>query len=236
MRALRVLLVIAVILGGLFVAADRIAVNIAEDKAADKIRVSQGLSGSPDVSIKGFPFLTQVASRSLDEVDADLGGIEASADGQRLRLTELTAQFRDVKLTSDYSSIESAASATGTARISYADLTKAAGGGVRVGYAGKKNGTGQVKISPNIGGLPLLDSLEVTGSVSIVGGDTVRLRADRLPALCQSIPSCEERVRKRTDHDWKLSRLPGNLKLSKIESTPDGVSISATGTDVKVTG
>ncbi len=74
MRALRVLLVIVVILGGLFVAADRVAVNIAEDKAADKIRGSQGLDRTPEVSITGFPFLTQVANRSLDEVDATIDG------------------------------------------------------------------------------------------------------------------------------------------------------------------
>ncbi|WP_181923887.1 LmeA family phospholipid-binding protein [Streptomyces inhibens] len=233
MRALRVLLFIVVILGGLFVAADRVAVNLVEDKAADKIRASQGLGKTPNVSIKGFPFLTQVAGRNLQEVDADLGGIEAKADGRTLRVDQLSAQFHDVALTSDYMSIESAASATGTARISYADLTKAAGGDVKITYGGEKNGRSQVKISPN---LPVLSSLDVTGSLTIVGGNTVRLRADGLPAMCRALPGCETKVRAQTDHDWKLDQLPGNLKLEKVVTKADGISISASGKDVKLPG
>ncbi|REK87348.1 DUF2993 domain-containing protein [Streptomyces inhibens] len=227
------LLFIVVILGGLFVAADRVAVNLVEDKAADKIRASQGLGKTPNVSIKGFPFLTQVAGRNLQEVDADLGGIEAKADGRTLRVDQLSAQFHDVALTSDYMSIESAASATGTARISYADLTKAAGGDVKITYGGEKNGRSQVKISPN---LPVLSSLDVTGSLTIVGGNTVRLRADGLPAMCRALPGCETKVRAQTDHDWKLDQLPGNLKLEKVVTKADGISISASGKDVKLPG
>ncbi|BDH15808.1 LmeA family phospholipid-binding protein [Streptomyces hygroscopicus] len=233
MRALRVLLIIIVIFGGLFVAADRVAVNLAEDMAADKIRSSQGLGKTPEVAIKGFPFLTQVAGRSLQEVDADLGGIEARAEGHTLRIDQLSAQFHDVTLTSGYTSIESAATATGNARLNYADLTKAAGGGVKITYAGQKNGRSQVKISPN---LPLLSSLDVTGSLTIVGGNTVRLRADGLPAMCKAVPGCESKVRAQTDHDWKLDQLPGNLKLEKVVTMPDGISISAAGKNVKLPG
>ncbi|MFE3887324.1 LmeA family phospholipid-binding protein [Streptomyces lydicus] len=233
MRALRVLLIFLVIFGGLFVAADRVAVNLVEDKAADKIRSSQGLDKAPEVSIKGFPFLTQVAGRSLDEVDAELGGIEARAQGHALRIDRLSAQFHEVGLTSDYTSIKSAATATGNARINYADLTKAAGGGVTIGYGGQKDGRGQVKISPKI---PVLSSLDVTGSITIVGGNTVRLRADGLPAVCRALPGCESKVRAQTDHDWKLDQLPGNLKLEKVATTPEGLSISAAGKDVKLPG
>lgn len=233
MRALRVLLVIAVIFGGLFVAADRVAVNLVEDKAADKIRASQGLDKAPDVTIKGFPFLTQVAGRDLTEVDAELGGIEAKAEGHTLRIDQLSAQFHDVALTSDYMSIESAASATGSARISYADLTKAAGGGVKITFAGEKDGRSQVKISPNV---PVLSSMSVTGSISVVGGNTVRLRADGLPTMCKVLPGCESKVRAQTDHDWKLDQLPANLKLDKVTTLADGISISASGTNVKLPG
>ncbi|MGA5565760.1 DUF2993 domain-containing protein [Streptomyces platensis] len=233
MRALRVLLVLVVILGGLFVAADRVAVGLAEDKAAEKIRASRGLDRTPTVAIKGFPFLTQVAGRSLQEVDADLGGIEARAQGRALRIDQLSAHFFDVGLTSDYTSIESAASATGNARISYADLTKAAGGGVKISFGGQKNGRSQVKISPKI---PVLSSLDVTGSISIVGGDTVRLRADGLPGMCRALPGCEAKVRAQTDHDWKLDQLPGNLKLDKVVTMSEGLSISASGKNVKLPG
>ncbi|MER7397176.1 DUF2993 domain-containing protein [Streptomyces sp. NPDC000151] len=237
MRALRRLVVLLVVVGVLFVVADRLAVNFAEDKAADKIRGSLGLSETPQVSVKGFPFLTQVASGELTEVDATLGGIEATAEGHRLRVTELSAQFHDVKLSSDYSSIEGAASATGEARISYADLTKAAGDGVRVAYGGAGGGAGggksQVKISPDV---PVLSNLDVLGTISTAGGDTIRLRADELPGLCTAVPGCEDKVRARTDHDWKLGELPAGLKLDRVTTTRDGIVVAAKGTDVRLPG
>ncbi|MFI9048071.1 DUF2993 domain-containing protein [Streptomyces sp. NPDC053427] len=230
MRALRVLLVIVVILGALFVIGDRVAVNYAEGMAADKIRSSQGLEKTPEVSIKGFPFLTQIVGRNLTEVDAELGGMSANADGHTLRVDRLSAQFHDVTLGSDYTSIESAASATGNAHISYADLTKAAGGQVKISYAGEKNGRSQVKISPNV---PVLNTLEVTGSLT-VSGNTVTLRADEIPAMCQALPRCQQSVRSQTDHKWQLTQLPGNLKLDKVVTKADGISLTASGTDVKL--
>ncbi|KIZ13748.1 DUF2993 domain-containing protein [Streptomyces natalensis] len=232
MRALKWLLFVVVILGVLFVVGDRVAVSYAESMAADKIRSSQGLEKTPEVSIKGFPFLTQVAGRSLTEVDAELGGMSASADGHTLRVEKLSAQFHDVALSSDYTSVQSAASATGNARISYADLTKAAGGDVKIAYAGEKNGRSQVKISPNV---PVLNSLEVTGSIT-VSGNTVRLRADQIPAMCRALPACQSTVRSQTDHVWKLDQLPGNLKLDKVVTQPDGISLTASGHDVKLPG
>ncbi|QHC26046.1 LmeA family phospholipid-binding protein [Streptomyces sp. GS7] len=233
MRALKVLLVLVVIFGGLFVAADRLAVNFAEGKAADKLRSMQGITSTPDVSIKGFPFLTQVASRNLQEVDADLDHLAAKSEGRTLTLKHLSAQFRDVTLTSDYSSIESAGSATATAEISFADLTNAAGGGVKISYGGEKNGRAQVKISPNV---PILSSLDVTGSIDIVHGDSVQVRADGIPAMCRAIPGCERSVRAQTDHAWKLDQLPGNLKLDKVTTTAQGITVTASGSNVKLTG
>ena len=91
MRALRITLIIAVILGGLFVGADRLAVSMAESKAADKIKSSAGADHHPDVSIKGFPFLTQVVGKELDEVDVGVDGLTTDAgDGPSVRVTELT--------------------------------------------------------------------------------------------------------------------------------------------------
>ncbi|MFD7922440.1 DUF2993 domain-containing protein [Streptomyces sp. NPDC059740] len=229
MRALRVLLVLVVVLAALFVAADRLAVNFAEGKAADKIRSSQGLDRTPEVSIKGFPFLTQLAGGTLDEVDASLDGIQAGDADHTLRVDHLSAQFHDVELTSDYSSIEKAGSATGRAEIGWDDLSKAAGNGVKVTYGGTKNGKGEVRITPNV---PLVGkNLTVTGTLD-VAGDGVRLKADSIPQLCRTIPGCEDAVRSRTDYTWSLSRLPGSLKLQSVKAERDGVTVTVSGTDV----
>lgn len=60
MRALRILLVIVVVLVGVFIAIDRAAVYFAESQVAERVRVPGAEIGSTDVSIKGFPFLTQL--------------------------------------------------------------------------------------------------------------------------------------------------------------------------------
>ena len=55
MRALRILLIVVVILGGLFVAADRVAVVLRGGEAADRIKSSEGLSADPRRVHQGLP-------------------------------------------------------------------------------------------------------------------------------------------------------------------------------------
>ncbi|MFE4451883.1 LmeA family phospholipid-binding protein, partial [Streptomyces sp. NPDC056796] len=69
MRALRILLVMAVVLGGVLVAVDRAAVYFAESEAEGRVTFGDAEAGSTDISIKGFPFLTQAARSEFDRVD-----------------------------------------------------------------------------------------------------------------------------------------------------------------------
>jgi hypothetical protein len=57
-----VVVIVVVVLLGLAVAGDRFAAAYAENKIASEIQ-KQGFGAKPDVSIDGFPFLTQVAAR-----------------------------------------------------------------------------------------------------------------------------------------------------------------------------
>ncbi|MEV0092163.1 DUF2993 domain-containing protein [Streptomyces sp. NPDC050738] len=242
MRGLRIFLIIVVVLGGIFVAVDRIAVNVAENKAAEKIKSSQGLNSTPDVSIKGFPFLTQVLGSELDEVDVKLSGITASAEGRSVQLTEVRAELMNVKIDSSFSSAV-AASATGSARISYADLTKSAPKGATVSYAGAERAAkGQVKVTGSISdllagsgvsvpeSLKALPPLTTYSTVKLEGGDHVKLHADALPALVES------RLRKVVDYDLKLDGLPSSIKLDRTTAVEDGIEFSGTGTDVSLAG
>ncbi|HEX5269893.1 MAG TPA: DUF2993 domain-containing protein, partial [Gemmataceae bacterium] len=62
----------------LLIAADRIGVAVAESTLASQIQKDQKLSQKPGVSISGFPFLTQVASRNFGHVAVDIRGLVAS--------------------------------------------------------------------------------------------------------------------------------------------------------------
>ncbi|NJP52629.1 DUF2993 domain-containing protein [Streptomyces sp. SBST2-5] len=246
MRALRILLVVVVILGGLFVIVDRVAVNFAEGEAADRLKSSENLASTPDVSIKGFPFLTQVASGSLDEVEVGIQDYEAdTGDGaQKIRIADLRADMRGVEFSGDYSSA-TARSATGSATISYGELLKTAKSeptqvapGVTanvVGLSDGGNGKIKVQVEATVFGVKLREPVFVLSSVKVVDGDTVRVKADALPKF-GSVSLPESRVRKITDFQQRIDGLPGGIKLDKVEAGEDGVHITVKGSEVRLAG
>ncbi|MFJ1732527.1 DUF2993 domain-containing protein [Streptomyces sp. NPDC088254] len=245
MRALRILLVVVVILGGLFVIADRLAVNFAEDETAEKLKANEGLATTPEVSIKGFPFLTQVAGGELDDVEVGIKDYEATAGtgGEKIRIQDLQANMKGVAFSSDFSSA-TAADATGSASISYAELLKAAksepnrvGPGVTarvVGLSDGGNGKIKVTVEASVLGNKLPQPLTVLSSVA-VEGDTVRVHADTLPSF-GGVRAAENEVRSITDFQQKIDDLPGGIKLDKVEAAADGVEISVKGSNVRLAG
>ncbi|MBT2488852.1 DUF2993 domain-containing protein [Streptomyces sp. ISL-96] len=232
MRALRILLTVAVILGGIFVVVDRLAVNFAESEVAKRVQSQQGLTGGADVSIKGFPFLTQVAAKHLDQVDVTVEGVEASAEGRKVRISEMTAELHDVRVRGTVGGFSDATAelATGKARISYEDLTKASESGFPVAYGGN----GKVKVTGSVQLLGREITRSVLSSVTVVDGDTLRVRADEVPG--EGLPGIEAKVREKTDFDRQISGLPIGLKLEKAEATKGGLEISGTGTNVGLAG
>lgn len=230
MRALRILLILAVVLGGVFVAVDRAALYFAESEAEGRIAFGDAEAGSTDVSIKGFPFLTQVAASEFDRVDVTVKDIRANAAGREIRISEIQAELSRVTLGADTSATASRAS--GTAVIPYGALTEAADDGVTVAYGGD----GKVKVTGSVE-IPLLGrtlTRSVLSTVTLVDGDTVRVRADEVPG--EGIPGLEGLVRKKTDFERGIGGLPEGLELQKIEVAPGGLEISVTGSDVRLAG
>lgn len=236
MRALRWGLIVLFVLAVLFVAADRLAVKLAEDKAAEKITSSPGIAsaGKTSVDIKGFPFLTQVAAKELGEVDAEMSGLKAEASGGQLKVNRIEANLKDVRFSGDFSSAV-AGRADGKAFVSYGELTKAALEGVDVGWGGKDGtGKGRVKVSAGVTVLGQSFQRSVTSSVSVSGGDTIRLRADKVPG--SDIPGLENAIRGRIDFERKIAGLPDGLELKEVEPTVEGIELTVRGKDVKLGG
>ncbi|MEF9904859.1 LmeA family phospholipid-binding protein [Streptomyces sp. P9-A2] len=246
MRALRILLIIAVILGGIFVIVDRLAVNFAEGEVADRLKSSENLSATPDVSINGFPFLTQLAGGSLDEVRIGIQEYEAGAgDGkQNIRIEDLRADMKGVEFSGDFGSA-TAADATGTASVTYDELLKTAtsestqvGPGVTasiVGLSDGGNGKIEVAVEATVLGTKLPEPVSVLSSVTVVDGDTVRVDADALPSF-GGVEMAEARVRAITDFEQRIDGLPGGIELDKVEAGKSGVDITVRGSDVRLAG
>lgn len=235
MRFLRVVVIIGVVLGALFVGADRWAVDYAENRLTDRIQARQGPAGTAEVDIHGFPFLTQALSHDLDQVDVKLKGVEAVTDGRKARLSQLDASFHDVKLNGDYSG-GTAKRAEGTALITYQDLTEASEKGVTVTYGGAP---GKVKVTASIEVLGRKLTPGVVSTVALVdapgGGKMVRVRADEVPG--GGLPGVESAVRKKTDFDQRLDGdLPAGLRLTALTSDEAGVHLTLSGSDVVLAG
>lgn len=64
-----VALVLVLALAGVFVAADRIAVAMAENRVAAKLAGQRPFSGKPSVHIHGFPFLTQAVGGTYHDIE-----------------------------------------------------------------------------------------------------------------------------------------------------------------------
>ncbi|MFJ4473100.1 DUF2993 domain-containing protein [Streptomyces sp. NPDC089424] len=243
MRALRVLLIVVVILGGLFVAADRLAVNFAEGEVADRLRTTEGLSSTPEVAINGFPFLTQVAGGTLDDVQVGIRNYEATAgDGERIRIDDLEADMKGVEFSGDFSSA-TAVSATGTATIAYDELLKAAKSeptevapGITARVVSLSDGGGGkievgLEIDAPVIGTKQLSVLSTVG----VKDDKVEVRTDSLPDL-GGLDLAEDAVREITDFQQAIDDLPGGIQLDKVEAAPDGLEISVAGSNVRLAG
>lgn len=238
-RGVKITIVVLVVLAGLFVAADRIALAYAQSEAADHIRSDRGLSHDPKVSIKGFPFLTQLAGRKLDEVVVTATDVETdpgmtdTGDG-RLHIARLTSDLHGVRISGNFSRAV-ADSATGTALISYADLSAGAPSGVTVSYGGRNaSGKGQVKVTGGIT-LPGLGAVRrsVLSDVTVTSGDSVRLHAGTIPGA-NTIPGLDHLIRSRIDFDRRLTGLPSGITLKSVDATAGGVKVALTGRNVNL--
>ena len=242
MRALRILLTLVLVLGALFVAADRIAVHFAENKAADKIRTSEGLDRTPDVSINGFPFLTQVAGGTLDDVEIGIQDFEASSGKDSIRVADLDAEMHGVKFDSSYSSA-TAATATGTARIDYAELLaaikKAGPAQVAPGVTAWIDGLaygGDHKVKVTVAIKTPLGTLKPTVLSTVdVSGGKLSAHADSLPEA-GAFKLAEDRIRGVTDFRQALDDLPAGIELDRVRAVQQGMEITVKGSDLDLVG
>ncbi|MEV3871151.1 DUF2993 domain-containing protein [Streptomyces sp. NPDC049906] len=247
MRALRILLIIAVVLGGLFVAADRVAVYLAEDEAAARVRSSEGLTSTPEVSINGFPFLTQLAGGTLDEVEVTIDDYDANAGtgsgrgATPVRIEKLTATMSDVEFTGDFTSA-TAGRASGTALVSYPELLKAAQvepvepiPGVTAQVVQLSDGgDGKVAVHVELTAGGVKSKLPPVNASLVVRNGEIAVQADKLPNV--GIPIPEETIRKVTDFRQRISDLPAGVELDAVEAAEDGVDLLLKGSNVRLVG
>lgn len=92
MRRLLALLVTAALLVAAALLVDRLLRASAEDRVAGELEAAVDVDGEPDVTVEGFPFLTQLAAGELDSVRVRADGVATEG----VRLLDVTAHARAV--------------------------------------------------------------------------------------------------------------------------------------------
>jgi hypothetical protein len=214
-----------VIIVVLLVAIDLAAKAVAENVLAGKIE-KQGLQHKPDVTIDGFPFLTQVANRDFGQVNL------AAADQTEgpVTITRINATARDIKLNSYAFSSGTIGSVSGTALISFSSLGNTLT--QQVGPLGSLlNGAGlsltaagphEVKASLNV----LVLSGSATWRVSQLSHNRLDVRLVSSSGLPSSLLSSIQ------DITLRLPKLPLGLTIDSVQVSPAGVVGRVSGTNV----
>jgi hypothetical protein len=225
-RWVKVLVIAVVVLAALFTAVDRIAVHYANNEAAqlaeEKYGYDNTTDGHLDVSIEGFPFLTQAAGRDFGHVTLTAGGFyidtTTNTQGGYLHIDRLQLDLRDVKVTSLTARSAEANLATGTLTLSYKELsgvvTRLAGSGgpLQVSRApGSNVQAARVKVSGTAGGT----ALNTTGTLLAQGTE-----------LSLTVPGAEK-----ASTVWRVS-LPAGVGFTAARATADGIEISLVGHQV----
>ena len=218
-------LIALVVLLGLLIAADRIALVVAEGQLASHIQSSQKLSQKPDVTIDGFPFLTQVASRDFPHATVDIHGLTAT---NGLVISDLHADLHGVHVNSGFNSA-TVDTLAATAQMSYADIAKALAsqmtvGGVQVGTIKLSDaGNDQVTAAYEVLGV----SVSATVDVKVTGVNTLEFKSVSIKTPVSALFTPPN-----FDVSYNLGALPFAMKLTALSFTPSAVDISATGTNV----
>lgn len=240
MRALRISLIVVVVLAVLAVVADRVALYVTQGEVASRVQDRLALDGEPDVSIKGFPFLTQVLGGELDHVDLGIGSYGATVDDQELNIHDLDVDLDEVTLTGGFTEA-TAARAHGEGMISYTELTRAYGEllalsgngfGVEFEYAG--DGRLLLVLQASAMG-QTLDVGEAAGELRLADGHvTLSVAEEEIPDL----PSQDMRdaVQRQLDQERTIAGLPEGLELSALEPTEEGLRIIVDGRNMTVSG
>ena len=220
---MRRLLTTLVVLLVLVVAADRIAVSVAQRVVAHKLKQTGQLSTDPSVRVRGFPFLTQAFSGRYDRIDVDTvsfrrGGVllhsfHTSLHGSRVRLPDALAG------TVEALPVEGLRA---TAVVTYVDLAGSSRiVGLRVGPHG-----GQVDLTARLTVLGQSVSVSARSSVTL-RGRTLVVTAQQVTILGQRSARLNRAIAGRLDFTVPIGTLPYGLALTSVRVGSAGIVLVA---------
>jgi DUF2993 family protein len=229
---MRRLITVLVVLVLIVVAADRLIVWFAERTIAEQIQKTAELTDRPDVSVRGFPFITQALRGRYREMDVAL--TDPAVDGG-LKIDSLDIRLRGVRIT-----LSDAANrrvdtvpvdeATAVARVSFASLNAAAKQnleGTRSSVEFAPGGEGnRLAVTGNYRSSGLSAKIDAEAVLTTQDGDLiVELAPEALNGIPRPIRQQVSSVLKKAS---RLPDLPYGFQAKSVTVQPSGVSVQAT--------
>jgi len=241
---LTILLVVLLVLAVIAVVGDRIAARLATNELRTQVvaelQRNQVSYDSLDVTIGGFPFLTQVARGNYDEITIDMDNVKLPQQGGRGATLPVlhvvaTGVDADTKQVIEGTAKVNAHQITGTAVVAFATLESLVDYSAyrlsEVTYS-ESNGGLHVTGKANLGSVVV--PIAATADLSVVQGKfQVKLRdleAVNLPAPALVKDYLGNLAQKSLSA--QLPKLPFGLMLDAASVRADGLAITATGHDV----
>jgi hypothetical protein len=223
----RALLVVLVLVLGLALLADRVAVGFAEDQVAEQVADKGGLAGVPEVEIAGFPFLTQAVGGRYDDVRISLTAEQlGQPEGTR---ADVVLHGVEVPLSSVLSgSVQEVPveRIDGTATLSYALLSAQLGSDTQLEREGDR-----LRITRTVEVLGQRLGLTATAQVSLEGNDLV-VDVEEASGAGIDVPDfLLDRAADQLDLRYPVPELPFGLQLTSVRLAADGVDIRVEATD-----
>ncbi|GLH97444.1 LmeA family phospholipid-binding protein [Phytohabitans aurantiacus] len=236
-RVLTVLIVLLIVLLGLVAVADRVGASMAERVIGDEIKqelVAQGLeTSSPEVSVGGFPFLTQVLAGEYESISIRLRDVEGTLEGEGVRLPRLDVEARTVTAPLDTLRTQqgeiTAGTVQGTAIVAYASVI------ALINQPG-------LQLSERDGVLSVTAPLQVLGQeVTVKGNAELSVREGRVQVSfvnlsAEGAPQGTEELVNAYARDISLNlalpEMPFQLELQDVKAQSDGLAVTAAAQNV----
>jgi LmeA-like phospholipid-binding len=204
----------------LLVVLDRAAAFVAEREIGTRVQSAYDLPQRPHVTVRGFPFLTQVASGNYQQVDVTIPS--ASADGVQLK--DISAQFTGVHaslslLLGQDSGTVTASQAAGTALIPFSQVQRRLPQGIKIAPDG-----GDLSVT----GTTSYGTIRGTARLGVSGGD-ITVTPQQLSVAGISAGSLASRF----TLTIPVGVLPLHLTVTGVHVTAGGVVVDASAHDVE---
>ena len=224
---MRALMIAVLVLLGLAVAADRVLVVLTEDQLASAIQSEGQLPAEPDISIEGFPFLTQAINGRYDSVRV---GVDVEALGLPPGATaDIQLVGAQVPLSSVFSgSISSVPveKVLGTVTFPFDYIGEQLGGATVT-----RDGSG-LRVETTVSLLGQDFRVAATAELALVGRE-VALTASNVEGFGADLPDeVTAVVLDLLDLSLPVPELPFGLVFTGIQVVGDGMRVVAEGNDI----